>query len=129
MTQRTLSFLLIGGSPQAPWVRALYQALATLGKLQLVPEKDAIQTIVENRYDLVMVDAGAVQEAASLVSNLRVTRSDLRIVVFTSSPTWRRAREALQAGAVDYVRKSLDEKQTRAVIQSALELSPPTPEK
>jgi len=125
MTESTLSFLLIGGSPQAPWARALRQALSTMGDLYAVPEEDAVRSVAESRYDVVMVDAGAVQEATRIVYLLRATRADLRVVVFTSSPTWRRAREAYQAGAVDYVRKSLEAEQIRATIESALELPLP----
>jgi DNA-binding response OmpR family regulator len=71
------------------------------------------------------VDAGAVRDAVLMVSRLRVQQPETRIVIATASPTWQRAREALRAGAADYVRKSLDEKGLRSKVQTVLERQSP----
>jgi DNA-binding response OmpR family regulator len=119
------SFLLIGEKTQTQWPLLLYKALSSLGDLSIVSEDKAIQTIVQRDYDVVIVDAGAVHDVVRLVSSLRAQRQGMRVVVATSSPTWQRAREALQAGAADYIRKSLDKKELCSNIKAVLELPPP----
>jgi len=125
---RHFSFLLVSQDTETPWVQAIQRALSTLGEWQIVPEKEAVDAICKHCYDVVIVDAGAVRNATSLVSRLLAKQTNFRIVVFTSSPTWQRAREVLQAGAANYVRKSLDEKEIQAVIESTLRLLPSSSE-
>lgn len=125
---RRFSFLLVSQATETPWVQAIQRVLSTLGEWRILPEREAVNAISRHRYDLVIIDAGAVRNAASLVSRLQAKQVDLRTVVFTSSPTWQRAREVLQAGATNYVRKSLDEKEIQAAIESTLRLSPSSSE-
>ncbi|GJM42531.1 MAG: hypothetical protein DHS20C20_28130 [Ardenticatenaceae bacterium] len=72
---------------------------------------DALVTS-EEPYDLYLLDASGLQmELAERVSWLHGRFPKTPIVVLTSSPTWRRARAVLQAGASDYMRRSMtDEK-------------------
>lgn len=116
------SFLLIGEKTGTQWPLILQQALSLLGKLWIVSEEEAVRAVSESRYDVVIIDAGAVRDAASLVSRLREQQPQARIIVATASPTWQRSREVLQAGAADYIRKSLDEKELRSKIQAVLEV-------
>jgi len=118
------AFLLIG-EKETQWSQVLRRALSPLGKLQVVGEEEAIQAVAQDDYGVIIVDAGAVGDVAALVSRLRAQRPQARVVVATASPTWRRAREALQAGAADYIRKSLNEKELRAKIQAVLKVPPP----
>ena len=72
-------------------------------------------------YDVIIIDAGTVSNAVTLVASLQSQQPEARIVVATASPTWQRAREVLQAGAADYIRKSLDKDQLRVKIQALLD--------
>ncbi len=119
------TFLLIGEKKETQWPLVLQQALAPLGKLHVVAEEKAMQAIDQNDYSVIIIDAGAVRDAALLASRLRAQRLEARVVIATSSPTWQRARKALQAGAADYIRKSLNEKELRAKIQAVLKVPPP----
>jgi DNA-binding response OmpR family regulator len=118
-------FLLVGKTTETQWSSVLKGALSPLGSLQVVSEEGAVPAVIRTHYDLVIVDAGAVRDAVLLVSRLRVQHPETRIVIATASPTWQRAREALQAGAADYVRKSLDEKGLRSKVQTVLERQSP----
>jgi DNA-binding response OmpR family regulator len=120
------TFLLVGKEMETGWPLALQQALFPLGKLTIVPEEEAAQTVAQGPCDLVIIDAGHVRDAFELTSQLRTRQPGLRVIVATASPTWQRAREAMKAGAADYIRKSLDEKGLRARIEAVLELGPPT---
>jgi DNA-binding response OmpR family regulator len=120
------TFLLIGKKTDTQWSQVLRQALHSLGKLHTVSEKEAVQAITQRHYDVVIVDAGAIGDVASLVALLRSKQRRMRIVVATASPTWQRAREILQAGAVDYIRKSLNMKELRSKIQTVVKVPPPS---
>ena len=121
------TFLLIGENDETQWPLVLQEALSSLGELHSVSEEEAVQATIQSHYDVIVIDGGVVRDAAFLVSRLRVQQPQARIIVATASPTWKRAREVLQAGAADYIRKSLDEKGLRSGIQAVLETPLPSP--
>ena len=96
------TFLLIGDREGSPWSQVLARALAPIGELQIVSERKAVQHILQHSYDIVIVDATVVDDVPLLVSRLRAQQPRARIVVATTLPTWRRAREAFQVGVMDY---------------------------
>ncbi|MGB9724198.1 MAG: hypothetical protein ACPL7G_09925 [Chloroflexia bacterium] len=117
-------FLLISRPEDTGWPRILSQALAPLGRVETVSEKDAAERIVQYRCDaIVIVDAAIVEDVPALVSRLRRQCPESRIVVATASPTWQRARDAFQAGAVDYIRRSWDSQKLLNAIQEILGVS------
>jgi DNA-binding response OmpR family regulator len=120
------SFLLIGRNTETQWPLVLQQALSSLGKLYVVPEEEALQAVVQDHYDVIIIDAGTVRDAVLLTSHVRVHRPEARVIIATASPTWQRARKALQAGATDYIRKSLDKKELHARVQAVLEVPAPS---
>jgi DNA-binding response OmpR family regulator len=119
------TFLLIGDITESQWPLVLQQALSPLGELHIAREQEAEQAMAQEAYDAIIVDAGAIHHALLLVSRLRAQHPQVRIIVATASPTWRRARQVLQAGAVDYIRKSLNKQELRSLIEAVLELPPP----
>jgi|YNPBryunderm2012_1023409.scaffolds.fasta_scaffold04209_3 DNA-binding NarL/FixJ family response regulator len=121
------TFLLVGKAPEARWPMVLEQALAPLGHLYIVPEEEAVHAVSERAYDVVLIDAGAVQDVVRLMTHLRAQQPRLRIVVVTASPTWQQSREVFRAGAADYLRKSLDKKKLRDQIRAVLEMPPLPP--
>jgi FixJ family two-component response regulator len=65
-------------------------------------------------YTLLFLDAGVLADVDPL-NSLKDLLMELfqrcpgaNVVVTTTSPTWKRSREALKAGAVDYIRQTLD---------------------
>jgi len=115
-----VAFLLIGNREESTWPQALEEAVAPFGRLHVVSEQEALEEAERNRYDVIIVDATVVSEVAPLVARLRARQPEARMVVATLSPTWQRAREAMQAGAFDYIRKSFNKKETRAAIRGLL---------
>lgn len=120
------TFLLISKKTDTQWPPVLRQALSSLGELRAVSEEEAVQAVIQKHYDVVIIDAGAVHDVILLISRLWAQQPQSRIIVATASPTWKRAREILQARAADYIRKSLDEKELRSKIQTVLEAPPPS---
>lgn len=75
--------------------------------------------------DLVILDAAAFDNLGQTISDLRGAYLSAKVLVFSSLPDWRQAREALLAGAIDYLPKSLDRKQAPVKLREALEKRAP----
>lgn len=121
-------FLLISGLHDHFWHEVLAEALAPLGTVQIGTESDAPALIQRADYDLLIIDATAVESVPLLIARLHAQRQNLRIIVATASPTWKRAREAFQAGAIDYIRKSVNREDIRCAVRAALDkILPPCP--
>jgi len=115
------NFLLIGENIQTPWIALLQEVLSTVGRLSMVAEKESLTAIMHNCYDLIIIDARVVDNITQLLSHIRTQQSDARIIVTTASPTWTRAREALQAGADDYIDQALNKEKLANKIKALLE--------
>ena len=112
-------FLLINIRQDKNWQRLLEETLAPLGNLHIATEKTAMECVWKRNYKAIVVDAD-VDDISLLISRLRTQQSNSRIIVFTAAPSWKRAREAFQSGAIDYVRKSLNKDELLSSIQMAL---------
>jgi len=124
MSKMNYQFVLIGKT-QARWSLVLAEALEFLGRLHVVSEQDAEQMDAWVDFDAIIIDAGTVSDAIEMITRLRNRAPNARVVVATAAPTWQLARAALQAGAADYIRKSLDKKELGQAIKEVVELPPP----
>jgi CheY-like chemotaxis protein len=118
-------FLLIGPSDADPWQQLLTEVSDDLGNLQTTEEATALALIARHHYDLIVIDAVQVADPYTLVSRIRRQKPEARAVIVTASPTWKRARRAFQAGATDYVSKSMNKKIVLTMLQETLMKSPP----
>lgn len=119
------AFLLITESQDNYWRKILDDALTPMGKLQVVSKRDAFTEIVNEYYDIVIIDATVVGDVEVLVSSLRSSQLGSRIVVMTASPTWQRARAAFEAGAVDYIPKTFSKAELHDTFNRILRKSLP----
>lgn len=115
-----MRFLLITRSEDDPWRMHLEETLAPLGCLDVVEKDLAIDQVLKRNYVAIVVDAAAVSEFSILVARIRAQIPQARVIVTTASPTWQRAREAFQAGATDYVERSLNASDLFASLEAAL---------
>lgn len=118
-------FLLINSSEDDYWWKVLRESLSPEGSIDVSKEDEALERFRAGKYDLLIIDESAVESVPHLISRLRSGREETRIIVATASPTWRRAREAYQAGAMDYISKTLVSSEIRNTIRSVLTKSPP----
>jgi len=113
------TFLLISAKEESWWFNNLVRSLSTLGELQVIPEKE-LQYIFQRKYDVVVVDAAAASNEWLLVSRVHSQQPKARIIVVSAVPSWRRAREVILAGAVDYISKFLSEEEFHSVFKNAI---------
>jgi DNA-binding NtrC family response regulator len=119
-------FLFVTNQPATPWSALLRLTLARWGNLSIHGEAETLNDDTLCHYDVIFVDAGHVADVGQFIACLRQRCEQQRIIVATASPTWKRAREAMQAGASDYIRKSSDATELHDIIQQALQNLPPT---
>ncbi len=112
-------FLLIGEQVDINWIEMLARALAPLGSLSVLPAT-GLEQVDWQGIRLVFVDALSISDMPKMIRALRQRKDDLRIIVVTYSPTWTRALEAKQAGASQYVAKSLGEEDVRKLVDTVL---------
>lgn len=110
----------IGSPADAAWVEILRDALLPLGQMESTSDPEICLHDQQTHYDLIIIDAAALNDVQPLVNTLHRQLPNIPIVVVTTSPTWQRARRWLLAGATEYMRKSLDKdtllKTFRAII-------------
>jgi DNA-binding NtrC family response regulator len=106
------------GSEEGRWQDVMRAALGSEKQVEMVsPNK--LDTITE-QPTLYIIDATYVPDVQSVIQTLRKRCHSARILVVASMPTWTRARDALKAGAIDYVKKSLDTTVIQETIEAAL---------
>ena len=107
--QKRKNVVIIGNNADSLWVTAVRDALANWGIVQFQPECEALANLPEKSPDLLLVDASTLEtDTVQFVASLNRANPCTPIIVATTSPTWRRARDIIRAGATDYVRRSFD---------------------
>jgi DNA-binding response OmpR family regulator len=117
--------LLIGDVAETQWTLALRMSLSPMGSLCVLAEEDAVVSVEHHSYAVIIIDAGAIHDAALLTRRLRTHRPEARIIIVTASPTWEYTREALQAGAADYIHKTFNQEELRAIVREVMDKPPP----
>ncbi len=118
-------FLFIHAHENQAYGKTLQYVLAPYGNLDLYPW-ETIKDLDLNTYTLVFLDASILADLnkpktlEDFISQLSSRWPDTKIIILTTSPTWRRARAALQAGAVDYIRLTLDENLLSKDMEAAI---------
>jgi len=104
-------FLFISTPLNRTYADVLAGVLTPYGKLDICTWQEMPDLL---GYTLVFLDAGILADLkgfnslTNMLDQLFSHHPQVRVLVTTSSPTWKRAREALVAGAVDYIRQTLD---------------------
>ena len=116
----SMRFLLLNGMNDNYWKNFLAEVLQPLGTLSVACASQGVPTDGEEPNGLIIIDATMIEEAEKLISRLRAERPERRIVVLTASPTWEHARAAFEAGAADYLPKTLTRGELLEAFQQVL---------
>jgi DNA-binding response OmpR family regulator len=126
MSHATL--LITTSDANSRWRADFANAASALGPITFVDAEHAREHVQNRAISLVVIDASFMPSDAVLdeLRTWRRERGDICLVVASASPTWRRAREVLDAGADHYMTKSIDPERIRADLDTALRLAGPT---
>ena len=114
-------FLLIGNYEKDDhWCKLLRESLAPLGQLEVQGIEAALECLLQNCYDLIIVEDSAIGDLPQLLRRLTEHRPGIPIIVISASPTWLRARNAFRTGATDYIRKSFSKRELFSVFRDIL---------
>jgi DNA-binding NarL/FixJ family response regulator len=115
-------FLLVAGKKPDPWAKVLAQALAPLGSLEITTQEESLSKSKLSKYAVTIIDSTAVAEPARLITDMLTCHLGTRVVVATFSPTWKRAREVIRAGAMDYFPKTMVKEELRQKIEVVMQI-------
>jgi DNA-binding NtrC family response regulator len=104
------------------WARELSSIVRPLGMLELLSCEEFQANKLTCEYQLVIVDSGIkCMNVNTLISALIQLNPQCRVVAMTAAPTWKRARAAFEAGALDYLSKNVPSDEVVACLRAALE--------
>lgn len=112
--------LLVNGKSGQHWLKTLNRVMSLLERdLEIANVFDKEQ-IFWRDYDLIILDASIVKDLVSTIKEICSQHAQARILVFSSAPDWKEARDVILAGAVDYTKKISDDKYVLLTIEKAL---------
>lgn len=124
-----MRFLLLQGDKDSHWSAFLAEVIAPLGNLSVAFAQEWIVEKEEEPDGLIIVDATNVEQFEKLVLTLCAEKPQRRVVVMTASPTWQRARAAFEAGAIDYLPKTLPTDELQSIFKQLLQEPLPIPDR
>jgi DNA-binding NtrC family response regulator len=117
--------LLFQSTADTAWQRLVGGVLQPGAELHMATEATLAGQLAVQRYALAILDTSALRrDVAPIIAQVRAAQPAARIIVMTASPTWARARAAFRAGAFDYVVKSRNSDEIRAILAAALDDRP-----
>jgi DNA-binding NtrC family response regulator len=125
MAEMAQRFLYIYPQENLAFAQALANVLSPYGGLDVIAWSE-LKELDLGDYCLVFLDAGILVDPhqpdslSQMVTMLCQRWPKVKLIIVTASPTWRRAVEALQAGAVDYIRQTLDEDRLHREMEAAI---------
>ena len=124
MTAKT-NCLLFSNFDHDYWLETFITTSSSRLNVQVCPDHDVLAALDRSEcLDFIIIDAVSVSDAIQVVTTIRAHRPDLKVIVVTTSPTWKQARRVFYAGATDYVRKSSDKHEILAMIEKAIDEQP-----
>ena len=90
------------------WLENIREKLSQLGEIRVVDEREVDEQNGRLLADLILIDSSSILQvqAVELVKHLKEKNPATPQIVVTASPTWRRARNLLLAGASDYLKQT-----------------------
>jgi DNA-binding NtrC family response regulator len=117
-TRDDLAQLLLIGEPDNAWQHSLEIASQSLGRLRTLAISELIQESMN--YDCYILDAASIPDVIALIKQIRRQHNEARIMVASDDTSWKKARAAFRAGAIDYIRCEDDYKHLHAMLEENL---------
>jgi len=114
--------LLVDNRPSSAWAEILKKALNGLAEVSPVHGKEIARKLQEAHFDLALINAATVPNLVKTIRQVRGNSPRVPVVVITSSPDVETARQAIRAGAANYLTLSMDEAEIRNNLSELVEL-------
>jgi DNA-binding NtrC family response regulator len=114
--------LYIGNPPGNQWLVEIKAGLNQEVCIQVLSEDEAKHALLLNHFPIILIDSGSVDNVPSLIRALLEIFDEAKIIILSNTPTWHRALQAYQAGALDYFSKLLDKDKLFATLNRIIPL-------
>lgn len=123
----TKQIIIISNQLESPWLATAIDALQSFGVSHVFSEENIFNQSSVKLCDLILIDASSINtDLVEMIKQLCRNYYKKPIVVMTNSPTWRRAKEVILAGAVEYTRRTFDRKKIVELCENAIKRYPIT---
>jgi DNA-binding NarL/FixJ family response regulator len=91
---------------QSFWQALTGEIKETIGPLRLILDEEVPAKGFKQTYDPIVMDVSDPENLHRMIPGIHEAMPESRIIIVTSSPTWKETREVLRLGAATLVRKS-----------------------
>lgn len=122
--------LVIVAGEESEWIHIVEQSWRPYGRIQIMAETAVVPPCSATPPPtLFLIDASNVNlDVIQLIKKLTAQYSSVPVVLATASPTWQQARAALHAGAVDYVKRTIDSQSLQTLFAELISRYKQAPE-
>lgn len=115
------SIMLIGSSMREIEGDALlHEVLAPFGGIRVVSQEEALEQLSQSDQEVILLDSLSIDDPAVLIQQIRSRQPNIKVLIMTTAPEWKVAREFLRLGATDYIDKSLSREDLSAAFARIL---------
>ena len=117
MSTYPITVLLVSWNLTDTWLKRFQVFLTEFKKVDPVDKARAVERFREYNYDIVVLDENCLIGDYPLIKQFTEIQPATRVIVIADSPDWRKARQAFQSGAVEYVPTSIDGDEMKKILQ------------
>lgn len=104
VSQSPKRFLLVDDEKKVdPWQPMLQEAVSSLGLLKTVLEEQAVEHIIQQEYDWIMINASYVLNVTRMIFAIMDHKPTAKIIVSTPQQAWEETCTIIRAGALDCI--------------------------
>jgi DNA-binding NarL/FixJ family response regulator len=101
------NYLIVSDSGNQPyWSSMVTLMKAKVGSVQIILDEDFMRIKIKQPFDVIVVDVSNIEDLHTLIPQIHREQPSGRIIVVSSTPTWKQTREVIRLGAANMIRKS-----------------------
>lgn len=90
------------------WSALTNEIKEKIGPVHILLDKDLSWKKIDDRYDVVMMDISNIEDLHNLIPGIRHDQPESRIIIISTTPTWKETRQVIRLGASNLIRKSFN---------------------
>jgi len=98
--------LIISDIENLPYWRAIANNIKEkIGPVRIYVDEKFFLQMFEETYDLILVDISNIENLYNMIPKIHHEKPKSRIIIVSSTPTWKQTREFIRLGAANLIRK------------------------